>query len=110
VNNTVVADALHWMTIVNVDNKTYLIQSYLDHYAYKIGEYYYPDLFRQICYMYDNEDVGIAKQLLGDVQGSADFYSDKHIKFTFCTYDLDNISVKRAEQLMDRRDLGYTAT
>lgn len=112
INNVVIADALHWLTIVNVDDKTYLIQSYLDHYSYEIKEYNYDDLFRQICYMYDNEDILIAKDLMGDVQGNEDLYfkdREKHIKFTFCTYDTRNISLKRAEQLMSQSDLGYTA-
>lgn len=111
VNNIAIADAMHWLTIVNINEKTYLIQSYLDYYSYDIKEYNYYDFFRRFCYMYDNDDVIMAKELLGDVQGNVNLnYKDieKYVKFTFCTYDVNNISLKTAEQLMSQHDLGYT--
>lgn len=108
INNIVLADAYHWLTIINIKGTTYLIQSYLDHYSYKVKQYNYYDIFKQICHMFDNEDINIANQLMGNVQGSPIETQIPHIRFIFCTYDINNITLALTRENIKNPSLGYT--
>lgn len=85
----------HYMTIINSNNKTYLIQSYLDLYSYHIDEVDYNELYKNICQMYDTDDIKLANDLIGDVQSRQPLVDvDKYITFTFCTCSLADISLE----------------
>lgn len=102
------ADANHYMTIIYIDNKTFLIQSYLDHYSYDIKEFAYDNLYRKIVYMFDTEDQKIAKELMGDVQSDTSIDQDKSISFRFYTYDISDLTEGSAISLVKDPTKSYT--
>ncbi len=110
IRNTKLADANHYMTIVYIEDRTFLIQSYLDHFSYDIKEFNYDDLYRKIVFMFDMHDQNIANELMGDVQSNTTQENQENISisFTFYTYDISDLTTKSAILLVGDPTKSFT--
>lgn len=107
--HAIIADAIHYMTMLGIDNQIYLIQSYLDRYSYNIKIYDNAiNLINQICTMFDKDDRNIALSILEDVQVPPERYQEEKrnitteiLKFEFYTVTIDsNMTLSKALSLM----------